>query len=108
MKTIQFGTDQVGVETPPQIKLIYRWLMFISAIWFMAIDPRLPDLSEHIKYVIASWIGGGNIAIYAFCNCFGYKCPDNIPAVAIPPIPAIAQPEKVIAQVVTEPEKLKD
>jgi len=83
---LKFGTDQFGKETPPQIKLIYRLLMFASFMWAMALEPRFPGLSEHVKYSVDSWLLIGNYGIYYFCNCFGIKPPDQIQRENVPPI----------------------
>lgn len=91
-QAIQFGVGQMATETPAKIKAIYRTLMFLSLMWVMAIEPRFPQISEHVKYIIDSSLSIANYGIYFFCNCFGYAPPEQVKQdVAVPALPEHAE-----------------
>jgi hypothetical protein len=72
---ISFGISEIGQETPAKIKLIYRWLMFLSLVWTMAVQPRVTCIPAEWQYNIDSILLIANNGIYFFCNCFGYANP---------------------------------
>ena len=75
--TITFGSDQQTKETPKAIKNIYKTLMFLSGFYLLVIQPRFPNIPEHVNFEIATWTTVATYGIYYVCQFFGYKCPDK-------------------------------
>ncbi len=74
---IVFGASQFGKETPKWIATIYRVVMFLTLLWMTAIEPRV-GLSDQLAHNIDVLLAISSISIYLFCQCFGYKAPDQI------------------------------
>ena len=90
---LTLGVSNLATDTPPKIKLVYRWLGFFSLVWLAAIEPRFPSIPATVLHAVDSWLAIANFGIYAFCNCFGYKAPDSddTPAPAPTEIPTIPE-----------------
>lgn len=78
MADLTFGLDQMGKETPKSIKLIYRLTMFFSAMWAFFTMSKFCTISDHANAQVLALLGLINFGIYNFCQCFGFKCPEQI------------------------------
>lgn len=76
LQKIEWSSDNYNKETPAFIKIIYRALGALTALWIMAIEPRV-HFSIEIKYAITSTAAIGSYAIYYFCQYFGFKEPEG-------------------------------
>ena len=118
--------QHLGSDTPSQVKGFYRAVIFISMFWTMTVEPRMPGLSEHLKYIIDSFLTMGSGGIYFICQFFGWSVPTadelkkqvNMPRMVTPiPVPdknmvihqgddvEIDTEKPVVQAVVSEPDK---
>jgi len=75
-QNISFTSDNFNQQTPGFIKVIYRSLMFVTLMWAMAIEPRM-TIPVNIAHDIDAWAIIANFGIYYFCQCFGFKQPED-------------------------------
>ena len=78
MKQVTFTSENFNKETPKIIKNAYRALMFLTALWILAIEPRV-NIPLMVAHNIDVWSSISTYAVYLFCQYFGYKCPDLPP-----------------------------
>ena len=81
---ISFGIGQIKNETPGPLKLIYRWIMFLSLLWKI-VQPQFPAIPAAASHHIDSVLVMGIPAIYLFCQCFGLVPPGQAETVASVP-----------------------
>ena len=70
---IEFGVDNLTKETPPQVKAVYRVVMFVCGLWAMCIEPRFPQLPEQVVHIIDNCLLALNSMVYFVCQFFGWR-----------------------------------
>jgi hypothetical protein len=74
MADVTFNANNLGSDTPKQVKWIYRAVMLASTLWVLTVQPNI-NLPEHITAEINKWLIVGNSAIYQICQFFGWSKP---------------------------------
>ena len=72
---IDFGVDHLATDTPKPVKNVYRTIMFLCGFWAICVEPRFPNIPEHIVHEIDNWMLALNTFIYFICQFFGWKVP---------------------------------
>ena len=73
MEKIVFGVEHYAKPTPLRIKNIYRVELLITTIWIMVVEPRLPFLSEHVRYFINTLLGVSGGILYHVLQFYGVR-----------------------------------
>ena len=71
MEKIGFGVEHYDKPTPLRIKNIYRVELLVTTIWIMVVEPRLPFLSEHVRYIINTLLGVSGGVLYHVLQFYG-------------------------------------
>jgi hypothetical protein len=71
MKRVTFGISQFGQPTPEHLKKYYRLILLATSIWVMALEPQLPFLSEHVRYVVTTSLAVTGSVTYYVLQFFG-------------------------------------
>lgn len=74
-KVIKFGTQQLNNPTPDAARLIFRSILYLSAVYVMAVQPNL-DLSQSVQAMINKYIVCGNAVMNVTIKFFGWSHPN--------------------------------
>lgn len=55
MADLKFGVGQFGKETPHQLKLVFRIVLYLSGLWTL-LAPVLTNIEEVMRGKIDHWI----------------------------------------------------
>jgi len=70
-KTIQFGVGQLDNPTPKNVKLIFRAILYLSAVWAV-MSPSLTEISPAILASINKYLLLGTAIINVTIQFFGW------------------------------------
>lgn len=70
-KVVKVGLAQINNETPQWARWVFRIILYLSAVYVMAIQPNL-DLSETMQALINKWLLFGNAFINVTIKFFGW------------------------------------
>lgn len=74
-KVVKVGIAQLTNQTPDWARLTFRIILYISAVYVMAIQPNL-DLSQELQAMINKYIICGNAIMNVTIKFFGWA-PQN-------------------------------
>ena len=77
-KTVQFGVDQLGNPTPTKAKVVFRIVLYISALWAV-ISPSITELPADTLATINKYVLLGNALVNATIQFFGWDYPTTNP-----------------------------
>lgn len=70
---IEFAAGHLTTDTPPQVKVVYRTVMFVCGLWAMCIEPRFPDMPAQVAHIIDNTLLALNGTVYFVCQFFGWR-----------------------------------
>lgn len=70
-KTIQFGPGQLNNPTPKNIKIIFRTVLYLAAVWAV-MSPSLTELPPAVLAVINKYLLLGTAVINVSIQFFGW------------------------------------
>jgi len=75
-KVVKIGVNQLTNPTPDAAKIIFRIILYLSAVYVMAVQPNL-DLPQVTQALINKWLLFGNAFINVTIKFFGWDHPAN-------------------------------
>jgi hypothetical protein len=76
MQVLKFGAEGLKGETPPILKIIYRWLLALLSIWQL-IDVQFPEIPDNTASLISRILAIGVPILYFVSKAFGYVNEDT-------------------------------
>lgn len=70
-KVVKVGLKQVNNDTPMWARWVFRIILYLSAVYVMAVQPNL-DLSESVQALVNKWLLFGNAFINVTIKFFGW------------------------------------
>lgn len=74
-KVVKIGISQLNNQTPDWARLIFRSILYLSAVYVMAVQPNL-DLSQSVQAMINKYIVCGNAVMNVTIKFFGWSHPN--------------------------------
>lgn len=75
-KVVKIGISQLNNQTPDWARLIFRSILYLSAIYALAVQPNL-DIPELTQAIINKWLVCGNAFINVTIKFFGWDFSDK-------------------------------
>lgn len=70
-KVVKVGINQLANPTPDIARIIFRVVLYLSAVYALAIQPNL-DIPTDIQAMINKWIIAGNAIVNVTIKFFGW------------------------------------
>lgn len=70
-KTIQFGVAQLNNPTPKNIKIIFRTILYLSAVWAV-MSPSLTEIPANVLAMMNKYLLLGTAVINVSIQFFGW------------------------------------
>jgi len=70
-KSIQFGIEQLSNPTPKNVKVIFRAILYLSAVWAV-MSPSLTEISPTILASVNKYLLLGTAVINVTIQFFGW------------------------------------